>query len=375
MSDLTRLWHYSRPKLAGDLARRLRDHERIAMFGPRQTGKTTLLRDEVMPQLETDGLLPVYIECWADRTNPLASINYALQKGLSDLRLPSNRVSRAARTPVRKVGALGVSVEFGDDAQRPAAATPLLQLDNLLMQLLDESGKHVVLLFDEFQVIAAVKDGNDIGAAIRAALTQARNKVGAIFSGSSDTELLQMFARAQTPLYGFAAAEAYPLLDLDFIGHVSRRFHSATQRDLDQVAAMRVFDLLGRQPEPFLHAVSLTMANARYSLDRGLTEMLSPQSRNKWSLGWTGLTDIQRATLRLVFDGQAPTSAASRSAVAIAVKQAKVAASTIARALESLEASHLIERDTSSRTFRVADPVMRAWLTVNESQTSIGPRS
>jgi Fe2+ or Zn2+ uptake regulation protein len=95
--------------------------------------------------------------------------------------------------------------------------------------------------------------------------------------------------------------------------------------------------------------------------------MLSPQSRNKWSLGWTALTDIQRATLRLVFNGQAPTSAASRSAVAMEVQQAKVAGSTIARALESLAASHLIERDSNSRTFRVADPVMRAWLTVNKS--------
>jgi hypothetical protein len=367
MSDLTRLWHYSRPKLAAGLATRLRAHERIAMFGPRQTGKTTLLRDEVMPILEAGGALPVYIECWADRANPLASINYALQKALSEILVPRKGLDRAARTPVKRVAALGLTLDFGEDAQRPVAPTPHLQFDNLLVQLLKESGKDLVLLFDEFQVIANVPDGDNIGAAIRAALTQASNKVGALFSGSSDTELIRMFSQAQTPLYGFASAQAYPLLDVDFIGHVARRFHSATKRELVQVDAQRIFDLLGRQPEPFLYAVSLAMSNPKWTLDRGLAEMLSPDARNKWSLAWSSLTDMQRATLRLVFDEKLPTSAASREWVAQQTGQETTSASSIARALESLEASHLIERSPPNRTFTLSDPVMRAWLTQNKS--------
>lgn len=366
MSDLTRLWHYSRPKLADSLARRLVEHERFAMFGPRQTGKTTLLRDEVMPRLEEHGALGVYIECWADRTNPLASINYALQKAVSAIEVPARGVKRAARTPVRKVSALGVSLEFGDDAKRPVAATPYLQFDNLLTELLAVSGRQVALIFDEFQVVANVADGDNIGAAIRAALTQASARVGAIFSGSSDIELIRMFSQAQTPLYGFASTQAYPLLDVDFIGHVARRFRSATQRELVQVDAQRVFELLGHQPEPFLHAVSLSMSNPKWSLDMALGDMLSPQARNKWSLAWHSLTPLQRAGLRLVFDGKAPTSAESRAWAARATGQKSVIASTIARSLEALETMHFIERNPTGRAFRVTDPVMKAWLTQNK---------
>lgn len=73
MNDLTLLWHFKRAPLAQRLAQRLLAHERIAMFGPRQTGKTTLLREEVMPAIEKAGALPVYVECWLDKARPLPS--------------------------------------------------------------------------------------------------------------------------------------------------------------------------------------------------------------------------------------------------------------------------------------------------------------
>ena len=74
MTDLTSLWHYSRPKLAASLCARLVAGERVAMFGARQTGKTTLLREEVMPAAVHCGALPIYIECWADKGKPLVNL-------------------------------------------------------------------------------------------------------------------------------------------------------------------------------------------------------------------------------------------------------------------------------------------------------------
>ena len=367
VTDLTRLWHYLRPELAQSLAQRLVNHDRFAMFGPRQTGKTTLLRDEVMPELIKAGVLPVYIECWADRSDPLASINYALQRELSNIEVPKSVTKRAAMTPVKKLGALGVSVEFGDDARRATAATPHLMFDSLLNSLLDASGKDVVLIFDEFQVVAKVQDGDNIGAAIRAALTQVSTRVGAIFSGSSDTELIRMFAQAQTPLYGFASAEAYKLLDVDFVGHVAREFHRATKRELGQVDAQRVFDLMGHQPEPFLQAVSITMAKPGWTLDMAIADMLSPTAKSKWSITWYDLTPLQRAALKLVFDGKPPSSADSRAWAARETQQKSVIASTIMRAHEALVEKQLIARDPVGRTYQLIDPVMKAWLKANKN--------
>jgi uncharacterized protein len=367
MADLTSLWHFNRPKLAQQFAKRLIQHERVAMFGPRQTGKTTLLREEVMPALETAGLLPIYVECWADKGNPLQSINYALAKALEALTLsPGKRGQRLAKTPVRKIGAVGLSIEVGEVAQRKIPDNPYLAFDALLTSLLDASGKDLVLVFDEFQAIAQAKDSDAIAAALRSALTQVSSRVGVVFSGSSQHLLLEMFSRAQTPLYNFANTEPYPLLKEDFIGHVAKKATDATQRDFNQAIAMRVLESVGHQPAPFLNAVSNAMSKPGWTVEAGLKAMLDPKVINKWSSAWHGLTDLQRMTLRIAQEGALLTSAQTLKRAASDLGQPKVQASSLSRAMETLIDRGLVEREPSSRRYLISDPVMTAWLNHNK---------
>jgi hypothetical protein len=364
MSDLTQAWHYDRKKLATALGNRLIAHERIAMFGPRQTGKTTLLRDEVIPYVQSRGCVAVYIDCWMDMDDPLQGINYALQKALDGLAVKPRGVKRTGSTAVKKLGLMGASIDLGEPAKRQLPERPALVLDSLLTRILEETSHDVVLVFDEFQSIASVKNGPQISASLRAALTQADKRIGAIFSGSSDVALLDMFSRTNTPLYGFAKTEGYEALGVDFIGFVARKFNEATQRDLNQVLAHDAFQELGTQPEPFLHAVSLVMANPKWSLADALDEMLSQHSPNKWSATWRGLTALQQVALKLIFDKRPPTAADS---VAWAATQlgARVPPSSISRALDALGAKGILERRLDGRGWALIDPVQRAWLRRN----------
>jgi uncharacterized protein len=364
MSDLTQAWHHDRTRLATTLGDRLIRHERIAMFGPRQTGKTTLLRDEVIPYVRSRDCLAIYIDCWMDMDDPLQGINYALQKALDGLSVKPRGLKRTGSTAVKKLGLMGASIDLGEAPKRQTPARPGLVFDSLLTQILEETRHDVVLVFDEFQAIASVKNGPQISASLRAALTQADKRTGAIFSGSSDVQLLDMFSRASTPLYGFAKTEGYEPLGLDFIGFVARKFNEATRRDLNIVLAQDAFQELGTQPEPFLHAVSLVMANPKWSLANALDEMLGLQSTNKWSATWRGLTGLQQAALKLIFDDRAPTSADS---VAWAATQlgARVQPSSISRALEALGAKGILERKVDGRGWSLIDPVQRAWLRRN----------
>ena len=364
MSDLTQAWHYDRRTLSTTLGDRLIRHERIAMFGPRQTGKTTLLRDEVIPYVESRGCLAIYIDCWMDMDDPLQGINYALQKALDGLSVKPRGVGRAGSTPVKKLGLMGASIDLGDAPRRQTPARPGLVFDSLLTQILEETRHDLVLVFDEFQAIASVKNGPQISASLRAALTQADKRIGAIFSGSSDVQLLDMFSRTNTPLYGFAKTEGYEPLGLDFIGFVARKFNEATRRDLNIVLAEAAFQELGTQPEPFLHAVSLVMANPTWSLADALDEMLGLLSPNKWSATWRGLTGLQQVALKLIFDNRAPTAAQS-VAWAAARLGAKVQPSSISRALEALGAKGILERRIDGRGWALIDPVQRAWLRRN----------
>jgi len=366
MTDLTSLWHFSRPKLAASLCARLVAGERVAMFGARQTGKTTLLREEVMPAAMACGALPIYIECWADKGKPLDSINYALNKALETLQLkPGRSAARLARTPVKKIGFATASVELGEVGNRTVPANPYLAFDALLTQLIEASGQRLVLIFDEFQAVAEAQDADGIAGALRSALTQASGHAGVVFSGSSQHLLLQMFSRAQTPLYNFANAEPYPLLKEDFVGHVAGRFLAATQRDMNQALALRMLETVGHQPAPFLNAVANAMSRPDWSLQDGLDAMLDPKVINKWSSAWLGLTDLQRVALRLVQADRPLTAAASLAWAAEALGMPKAQASSLSRAAESLAAQGLADRDHGSGRYRVQDPVMAAWLTRN----------
>lgn len=369
MTDLTALWRFVRPKFAAALAERVLTHQRTALFGPRQTGKTTLLREEVMPLVEAGGALPVYVECWADKTDPLGSINYAMRKALDNLKVSPRGLERTARTPLRKVGLAGASIELADEPTRKQPASPFLLFDALLTELLDETKQDLVLIFDEFQAVAHGPQADAVAAALRAALTQASKRVGAIFSGSSETLLLETFSRSRAPLYGFANPEPYALLREDFVGHVARKYRLATGRDLNQVDALRVLQLLGSQPEPFLNAVGNTMSNPKWGIDDGLKAMLDPGLRNKWTINWSSLTDLQRGALRLVFERRPPTAAQSLEWLAAQLHEKKVQASSVTRAIEALQTKGLVSRETEhgSRAFIVSDPVMVAWLTQNRN--------
>lgn len=363
MTDITQLWHYERPAVATKLAERLAGHERIAMFGPRQTGKTTLLRCEVAPALAAKGLLPLYIECWADRSDPMAAINHALQKAIDAIVLaPESRARRIAKTPVRKLGALGASVEFGELPKRALPESPTLRFDALLTQLLQEAGQDLVLLFDEFQSIAEAPHSDTIAAGLRAALAQAGDRVGVVFSGSSPHQLLGLFTTSKAPLYSFANTSSYPLLREDFVGHVAAKFKTATRRDLNQVLALRLLEKLGHQPAPFLQVVSIMMSSPELSMDEAEGMLLSPQGESPWCVAWRGLTPLQRAVLRQLSIGGGPTSAASLAAVGKAMGTKRVAASSVDRALGSLKTAGLVDKDPR---WQIIDPVMQAWLQAN----------
>lgn len=366
MADLTSLWHFDRPKLAEQLAKRLIQHERLAMFGPRQTGKTTLLREEVMPAVEKAGRLAIYIECWADKSKPLTSINYALHKALESLTLaPGRRGKRLAKSPVRKLAAAGLSIEIGDVPERSIPDNDYLAFDALLTRLLETARRDLVLVFDEFQAIAEADDADGIAAALRAALAQASSRVGVVFSGSSQHLLLEMFSRAQTPLYNFANAEPYPLLQQDFIGHVAKKFTAATQRDFNQAIALRVLESVGHQPEPFLNAVGNAMSRPGWSVEDGLAAMLDPKLINKWSSAWFGLTDLQRFALRVAHAGEPTTAAATLQRAATELGLERVQASSLSRAMETLHAKGLTDREPGSKRARISDPVMAVWLAHN----------
>jgi hypothetical protein len=94
----------------------------LALFAPRRVGKTFFLDHDLAPAAEQSGILPVYVDLWLHRSDPLGAINHTLEETLDRLTVPGNSVGKLARTKIKGVNILGAglrgcSQSFQQEAQ------------------------------------------------------------------------------------------------------------------------------------------------------------------------------------------------------------------------------------------------------------------
>ncbi|MDP9083824.1 MAG: hypothetical protein M3N50_08665 [Pseudomonadota bacterium] len=367
--QLTDLWWLSRPELAAHYLSLLLQGTsgRLALFGPRRTGKTSLIRREIVPLAEQAGLLAVYCDCWQDRLDPLGSIIFALESAIEAIEVPTSKPRRRLQTEVTKLGAAGFSIEFGGEPKGRPPESPYFKIDWLLGRLIARAKRPVFLIIDEVQGIGEHKEGERIAGALRTALTRHEKAVRVLFTGSSETQLTKMFAQARASLYQFAARVAYQPLDADFVAHVAHRFREATKRKLDDARGLEILELLGNQPEAYLSVVQVPLARADRSLDDGLENLLAPGGETPWSQYWQQSTLLQKAVLVATGTDLQLTSEAGRNAIAQLAGQTEVSHSSVQRALGALRGRGLIERSTlsSKAVYAKTDPVFELWISRN----------
>ena len=65
----------------------------VLLSGIRRVGKTTFLRQDLVPALEARGALVVYVDLWADRSkSPASLVHEAVRVTLSELAAPGTRL-------------------------------------------------------------------------------------------------------------------------------------------------------------------------------------------------------------------------------------------------------------------------------------------
>ncbi len=63
----------------------------VFLSGDRRLGKTTFLRQDLIPALEAQGAMTIYVDLWADRLRaPSALVTEAVRKKIRDLEMPNS---------------------------------------------------------------------------------------------------------------------------------------------------------------------------------------------------------------------------------------------------------------------------------------------
>ena len=259
---------FHRPEMASDLVRKLLrpsvldEALRSGLFlsGMRRVGKTTFLRNDLIPALETAGALVIYVDLWTDTTaNPALLTHAAIRAALDELQTPKSAVlRRLKRVNGLSLGAAGFKFGFTLESVGAVAGTTLAQA---LTSVVDQAKTDLVFIIDEVQQAISSDDGNAMLMAMKAArdaINQRPDTPGYFLfvgTGSHRALVSELTARRNQAFAG-ATSRLYPVLDREYVTYLLDRMAQDNLGPLpSQVAAVQAFSVLGHRPEELKKAI------------------------------------------------------------------------------------------------------------------------
>lgn len=282
----------------------------LFLAAPRRTGKTTFLRNDLLPLLEEQGVLVIYVDLWADQSrDPAQLILSAIQEVMAQHRRGIEKL--ADKLGLRKLG-IGLWVELDNSPDNKEAAS----LPDVLRLLGEAAGKPVALIIDEAQQAVTTKAGNQLMMSLKSARDQLNTpdhiQLMLVMSGSDRDKLLRLVNRHAAPFYG-SQIQQMPMLGQDFIEHIAQLIeHQQPDRapvNVDVLA--EAFSLYGYRPQLFMEALGQALSplaeNDTPFEDRLREHALTQQHADEKQMAsdYLGLPPAQRAVLwRMLEKGQ-----------------------------------------------------------------------
>jgi len=258
---------YHRERYAADLAQQLlrptalqmQVRSGVFLSGIRRIGKTTFLRQDLIPALESMGALVIYVDLWADRSKSPASLVYeAVRATLSDLASPGTKLLE--RFKGINIGAAGFSFGFQVDAVgKPMGAT----LSDVFTALVNTVKTDVVLIMDEVQQALGTEEGNNLLFALKAARDAVNMRPDTpgyllfLGTGSHKSLVADMATRRSQPFAGAVSTEYEPL-GADFVRWKYEQLAQISEIKLPSQDVMyQGFLAVGQRPEELQNALVL----------------------------------------------------------------------------------------------------------------------
>jgi hypothetical protein len=229
----------------------------VFLSGIRRVGKTTFLRQDLIPALEARGALVIYVDLWADPgKSPSALVNEAVRQTLGQLQTPGSALLKRLRS--LRLGAAGLSLDLElDRIGEPGGST----LAQAFETLVEKAKTNVVLIIDEVQQTLGTDEGQSLLHALKAARDAVNAKPGTpgrflfIGTGSHRSLLAEMTTRRSQPFAG-ALSASYQVLGKDFVQWQLERVGAQPGLTLPSLdAAWEGFQALGHRPEELLKAL------------------------------------------------------------------------------------------------------------------------
>lgn len=349
----------------------------LFLAAPRRTGKSTFLREDLIPVCCERGWLPVYVDLWSDKdTDPANLISGAIAAALTPF---EGRLRKLIKSwGIEKVNVFRtVSWDF-TKGRLPEGATLAQALDLLHAA----SEKMVVLIIDEAQHALNTEAGINAMFSLKAArdelnIGHGRNGLRLVFTGSSRDKLAHLVLNSKQPFFG-SSITPFPLLGDDFTDAYTAflNAHLADTNQFDPKDVADAFNMVGRRPE-MLRSIIVNVCidlGAAADLGRLIREGAEAIRDGVWSefeSNYNALTLPQRAVLivmALRTRANEPFSPFTERTVqevgrvlAAVGSDIQASTTTIQAAIEALREKELVWK-SSRGAYALEDKSMADWL-------------
>jgi hypothetical protein len=236
---------------ANHVALTLKAQTNVALFGPRDTGKTTFTNQLALELAKAHG----------DDAPPFDAVKVNLQRvvsipgfiGCVHDAMTTHPVKRLRRAAVRQIGALekeiGFDIKVIKGTVRSSGASPGQDAETLHAQLvaLRSLADHLVVIFDEFQRLRHCP-GDPLSIIRSALMSSGANHVSLLFTGSIRNAMQMMLENSQQPIFREAAEMQLPVISrFEFLEYLDFQF-AATGKLADEDALSHLLNATRAHP-------------------------------------------------------------------------------------------------------------------------------
>jgi hypothetical protein len=317
----------------------------VVLSAPRQTGKTSVA-SELLRQARVAGCWGIYIDCSAaiddegDLARLIASATYDQASGVPGAFKRLRGFIDGVPKPIFYQSDLDLAVAF--HAKDPEPPHVLLERAlGLADELASGAGKRVIVVYDEFQILAALSP--TIFTRIRAALQHHMAHAAYVFTGSETGLLEELFAHPESMPFRLATLMRLPTPSApEWHDYIAGRFASlglrATESEIDAL-----IDTCGCHPRDLMeaaeHLVTIRSLNpsSQGALEAAIARTVA------------GLEAQFEEIWRRLDRPSGTRATAARIAGGAAVYGRGIQPGTVGRAIAKLEREGLIRRTGSGR--------------------------
>lgn len=333
----------------------------LFLAAPRRTGKSTFLKEDLLPAMERRGWLPLYVDFWRDISrDPAELISGEIQKKLSQFAGPLETLAR--KTGLEKVSVYGV-LSFNvknNETELPRQIT----LADALETLTVASARPIALVIDEAQHALTTPAGVNAMFALKAARDQLNIGSGAhnlslVFTGSNRDKLSFLVLDRHQPFFGSFVTK-FPLLDHEYTSRYSDHLNKvlSSKERFKKHDMLSAFKTLGHRPQLLAHIVAESLSGILPEQEQqdepkdrtlvSLAHNLMDNLYSKMEGDISCLTKIQKTVFEVLVkhhENYAPFSASTMQEYSNLLGK-KVSTATVQSALEVLRDKNLVWKES-----------------------------